>query len=217
MLPVPYVPFSMRYREFEFGFVRPADPESILDAMTNEEYEKDKLLPYWAEQWPASFALFNFLAHRSQSAVLQSGLVCELGTGLGIASSVLASRGVRCVATDIALNACRFSQHNILTHASRPLVTCCDWRAPCFGRVFDCIIASDVLYEQRWIDPILRFLSDTLKPEGIAYIADPMRQWWNSFKVAQYAAGFASTVVWEDWVNEGKTKVEILKLERRRK
>ncbi len=132
MLRVPHVSFSMPCAGAPFEFVRPADPESILDAMTDEEYEKDKLLPYWAEQWPASFALFNFMAAHSGTALPPSALVCELGCGLGIVSSVLVNREVRCVATDIALDACRFTRHNMLLHARGAHVVCTDWRHVCF-------------------------------------------------------------------------------------
>lgn len=214
MLRVPHVSFSMPCAGAPFEFVRPADPESILDAMTDEEYEKDKLLPYWAEQWPASFALFNFMAAHSGTALPPSALVCELGCGLGIVSSVLVNREVRCVATDIALDACRFTRHNMLLHARGAHVVCTDWRHVCFPPVFDCVIASDIIYEQRWVEPVLRFLCSALRPAGIAYVADPCRQWWDTFKIAARAAGFSSRVSWEERVNEGKTRVEIVRLAR---
>ncbi len=214
MLCVPTVSFSMHCAGELFEFLRPADPESILDAMTDEEYEKDKLLPYWAEQWPASFALFNFMAAYSGMALPPSGLVCELGSGLGIVSSILAHRHIRCIATDLALDACRFTRHNILLHAQRAHVVCADWRHLCFPRVFDCVIASDIIYEQRWVEPVLCFLCNALMPGGIAYIADPCRQWWNTFKNAAHTAGFSVKVSWEEQVNEGRTRVEIVRLSR---
>jgi ETFB lysine methyltransferase len=216
MLHVPAVSFTMRYRDLEYGFVRPKDPESILDSMTDDEYEKDKLLPYWAEQWPASFALFNFVAARSRTVFGPGCIVCELGSGLGIVSSVLASRNIRCVATDIAFDACRFSRHNMLLHSHRAAVVCADWRTLCFKPVFNCVIASDIIYEQRWIEPVIRFLQNALAEEGTAYIADPCRQWWNNFAHAAGSMGFNCKQEWQEYVNGGKTKVEILCLRRRR-
>ncbi len=197
-------------------FVRPANPEGILDSMTDEEYEKDKMLPYWAEQWPASFGLFNFLAARWRQTLPEDGLVGELGSGLGTVSALLGRNNVRCVAMDISFDACRFSRHNILLHAPRSIVVCTDWRHPCFERVFDCIIASDIIYEARWVEPVLRFLGDALAPGGFALIADPCRQWWDLFKKSAGTAGFAGALAWEEFVNEGKTRVEILVLRRRR-
>jgi len=216
MLPVPHVAFSMPCGSEDMEFVRPADPESILDSMSDEEYEKDKLLPYWAEQWPASFALFDFLAAHCVAAVPSQGLVCELGSGLGIVSAVLARNNIRCIATDISFDACRFTRHNILLHAPGARVACIDWRHLCFRPVFNCIVASDVIYEQRWVDPVLLFLRDALASGGIAYAADPCRQWWDLFKKSASAAGFAFALAWEEFVNDGRTRVEILKLWRKR-
>jgi ETFB lysine methyltransferase len=215
MLPVPHNTFSMSTASGAMQFVRPADPESILDSMTDEEYEKDKMLPYWAELWPASFGLFNFLAAKWRDVLPERGLLCELGSGLGIVSALLAANNVRCIATDISFDACRFSQHNILLHARCASVVCTDWRQPAFKRSFDCVVASDIIYEARWVEPVLRFLYDELVAGGTALIADPCRQWWQLFKDSARAAGFLETLVWEDFANNGKTRVEVLKLRRR--
>jgi predicted nicotinamide N-methyase len=216
MLPIPFIRFSMHYKTEHFEFVRPADPESILDSMSDEEYEKDKMLPYWAEQWPASFAMFNFMSGKGSSALPPHGFVVELGSGLGIVASVCAKKGIRCVATDISIDACRFSRHNILLHAQKALVLCTDWRHACLKPVIACVIASDIMYEQRWIAPVIEFLNASLAPRGTAYIADPCRQWWEEFKTSAYKAGFSSSLAWEEYVNEGKTRVEILRFARRR-
>jgi predicted nicotinamide N-methyase len=216
MLPVPFTRFSMSYKNEHYEFVRPADPEGILDSMTDEEYEKDKLLPYWAEQWPASFAMFNFMSARCHAVLPQNEHVVELGSGLGIVASVCARNDIRFVATDISLSACRFSRHNILLHAQKACVVCSDWRHPCFRPSIGCVIASDIIYEQRWIGPVLEFFGATLAPGGTAYVADPCRQWWEEFKTSAYRAGFASSLAWEEYVNEGKTRVEILRFVRRR-
>ena len=216
MLPVPYASFSMRYKSDQYEFVRPADPGSILDSMSDDEYEKDKMLPYWAEQWPASFAMFNFMCSRNRTALPPHGCVVELGSGLGIVASVCAKNGIQCVATDISIDACRFSRHNILLHAQKAMVLCADWRHVCLKPVIACVIASDIMYEQRWIQPVIRFLNASLAPGGFAYIADPCRQWWEEFKTSANKAGFSSSLAWEEYVNEGKTRVEILHMVRRR-
>ena len=41
------------------------------------------------------------------------------------------------------------------THGGAARVVCADWRRLPFRKRFDLIVASDVLYEERWIDPIL--------------------------------------------------------------
>jgi predicted nicotinamide N-methyase len=142
--------------------------------------------------------------------------VIELGSGLGIVASVCAKKGIRCVATDISIDACRFSRYNMLLHAQKAMVLCADWRHVCLKPVIACVIASDIIYEQRWIAPVIQFLNASLAPGGFAYIADPCRQWWDEFKTSAVKAGFSSSLAWEEYVNEGKTRVEILRMVRRR-
>ena len=102
----------------------PDDPEALLDTMTDEEYEKDQLLPYWAEQWPSGRALLTFLSGRAFPATWR---LCELGCGLGITGAALAGRGgdTFSVATDIAPDGCRFARHNIMLNGGTPRVVCC--------------------------------------------------------------------------------------------
>jgi predicted nicotinamide N-methyase len=180
--------------------------------MTDEQYERDKFLPYWAQQWPACLPLFNYLSLHASSVIPVSGIVCEMGSGLGIISMLLASGRNRIVATDIAPDACRYSIYNMRQYASYPQVLCSDWRVPPFSVKFDTIIASDILYEQRWISVVLDFLTTSLKNDGAAIIADPCRQWWLEFQNAAIDRGFALNKIWQEIVNQGKTTVEILRL-----
>ena len=94
------------------------------------------------------------------------------------------------------------------------MVVCSDWRAPPFKIKFDCIVASDIIYEQRWISPVLDFCASFLKKDGSAFIADPCRQWWKNFQDAAVSKGFAVTRVWREVVNQGKTTTEIVRLTR---
>lgn len=85
-----------------------------------------------------------------------------------------------------------------------------DWRAMAFNKQFDFVVASDVLYKQRWIDPILSCIKSLLKPGGKAWIADPCRRFWELFKKTAAQSGFAVKIIHDGMVN--KTKVEIAEL-----
>jgi predicted nicotinamide N-methyase len=180
--------------------------------MTEEQYAKDKFLPYWAEQWPASLPLFNYLSLHAATIIPATGIVCEVGSGLGIISMLLSAAKMRIVATDIAPDACRYSAYNMGQYSSLPMVICSDWRASPFNVKFDRIIASDILYEQRWISPVLDFIKTSLKNNGAALIADPCRQWWQEFQDTAIDRGFTLNKTWQELVNKGKTTVEIIRL-----
>jgi ETFB lysine methyltransferase len=191
---------------------RPASPDDVLDSISEEQYEKDKFLPYWAEQWPACLPLFNYLSLHGSQVIPLSGITCEMGSGLGIISMLLSCRKNRIVATDISADACKYSAYNMGQHAPHPMVICSDWRASPFKTKFDLVVASDILYEQRWISPVLYFLETSLKTGGAAFIADPCRQWWREFQEAAEDRGFTLSKTWQEIVNQGKTTVEILRL-----
>jgi SAM-dependent methyltransferase len=161
-------------------YFRPENPSAILDAMTDEEYEKDKFLPYWAEVWPSVHALVRYLSARSIS---DRQHICEIGCGLALASSFLAQKNHHLTAIDISPAACAYANRNIRLQSALGNALCCDWRRSPFKGTFDIIIASDVLYEPRWIEPVLSFVKNTLSASGRAIIADPKRASWEQFKV----------------------------------
>ncbi len=191
----------------------PENPEALLDALTDEEYEKDQLLPYWAEQWPSSRALLSFLSDRP---IPKEWLLCELGCGLGMISAAEASlTDAFTVATDIAPQGCRFTRYNIMTNGGTPRVVCGDWRHLPFRQRFDAVIASDVLYEQRWIEPVIAAIDRLLKPDGRAWIADPCRRFWPLFKESLGRRGFSPTVYAYPAVEGEAGSFEVLEITRR--
>ncbi len=202
--------FTLQSKKGTWSFYRPADPDQILNQITDEEYEKDSYLPFWAEHWPSSEVLFSYcldtLPKKNQSA-------CEIGCGLGVISSALAARGHPIIATDISFYACQYTAANMYKYStSGKRVLCFDWRYAPFKQRFDLIIASDILYEKRWIKPVLSFLKENLLENGVALIADPTRNYWETFKQQAVDEGFKTEVIHERVVNEGKTIVEILKI-----
>ena len=57
------VPFSVRLEGgHTLTFVRPADPDALLQSITEEQFAKDEFLPYWAEHWPCSDVLAHYLS-----------------------------------------------------------------------------------------------------------------------------------------------------------
>src|SRR6476469_123472 len=73
--------------------LRPRDAESLL---SEEAFEHEEFLPYWAELWPSALALARAVGARS----LRGARVLELGCGLGLPSLVAAVAGGRVTATD---------------------------------------------------------------------------------------------------------------------
>ena len=148
--------------EVELALLRPRDPDALID---EEAFAQDEFLPYWAELWPAGLALARALPRRFEGAT-----VVELGCGLAIPALVAAARGARVTAIDWAPAAIELLHENATRSELRVDARVQDWRS--FSGTFDLVLAADVLYEQRNVDPLLALLP-ALAPEIL--LAEPGR------------------------------------------
>ncbi|MDD5674958.1 MAG: class I SAM-dependent methyltransferase [Chitinivibrionales bacterium] len=207
---MPVVPFSLHDTEGKpWTFFKPAHLDYLMDQVKEEQFEKDGFLPYWADNWPTSQFLFEYLSSSSRSMF---GIIGEIGCGLGIISTLLARRGQKVIALDVSPDACRFAAAQGRFYNCDIRAVCCDWRHGSFKPSFDFIVGSDILYEERWKKAVVSFLSQSLKPGGISYIADPCRKYWDDFKHELTGNNLSWQTAASGLVNEGKTKVEILQI-----
>ena len=139
---------------------RPVSPESLID---EDAFARDEFLPYWAELWPAALALAGALPEVAGSRV------CELGCGLGLPSLAAAARGAEVTATDWAPEAIALLRENAALNGLDVQAEVRDWREPWAGR-FDLVLAADVLYERRNVEPLLARLRE-LAPNALVGLA----------------------------------------------
>jgi predicted nicotinamide N-methyase len=122
-------------------------------------------MPYWAELWPSGLALA-----RALPSDIAGRNVVELGCGLGVPSLVAAARGARVTAIDWAADAIELLRANAARNRLELDARVADWRA--FEGRYDLVLAADVLYEQRNVEPLLELLP-RLAPE--VWLAEPGR------------------------------------------
>jgi predicted nicotinamide N-methyase len=154
----------------ELLVLAPRDGEALL---TEEAFEHEEFLPYWAELWPSAVALARVVARRP----LTGRRVLELGCGLGLPALAAAAAGGRVLATDwapdsVAMTA-RNAEHNAL--ALDTAVFRWDDDPTPLGPPWPLVLASDVLYERRNLDPLLALLPRLAAASGEAWLADPGR------------------------------------------
>ena len=147
----------MRVGEVELSLLRPDTPEDLID---ESAFERDEFLPYWAELWPAATALAAALPEVAGRRVV------ELGCGLGVPALVASARGAEVTATDWAEEAIELLRENAARNGLHVQAELRDWRDPWPAR-FDVVLAADVLYERRNVEPLLARLRE-LAP--IAYV-----------------------------------------------
>ncbi len=171
---------------------REGDLEALWSSLDN--LDEDERLPYWVELWPSSLLLADWRGNNPQAVATLP--VVDLGCGLGLVSMVAASLGARVLGLDYIPQALSYARRNARINAERhgfapPRFAAMDWRAPAFpAGTFDLILAADVLYELRFIEPVLDFIQYALRPGGRAILADPQRSTWPHFLDRAAARGF---------------------------
>ena len=168
----------------ELAVLRPRDSESLLD---EHAFESDEFLPYWAELWPSGVALAREVAPRA----LHGARVVELGCGLGLPSMAAARAGGRVLATDWATPALDLLRANAARNGVSVETERVDWTAPdalVARGPFDLVLAADVLYEQRNLEPLLALLP---RLGDAVWLADPGRPPLEAFLDGARADGWA--------------------------
>lgn len=167
---------DVRVGDTTINVIRPRSAEDLIDEAA---FERDERLPYWAELWPSSTVLANFVMDDRRPR----GRAIELGAGIGLVSIAAALAGHEVVATDYYEDALLFARANAWRNLGHDIETALvDWRAiPATLPRFDVVLASDVLYESRYAPLVASTIDRFLAPRGVAYVADPGRVAANAF------------------------------------
>lgn len=203
---------SIKLSSHSFRFLIPSDPDEILNSITEEEFSKDEQLPYWADLWPSSEAIFDYcLNHKVKNGVK----ICEIGAGLGIVSAAIAynTSASLLVSTDISTDSVYYIKENFKRNNLAGESACCDWRCSPFKEKFDVIIGADILYEERWTCSVLNFIKENLKDDGYALISDPQRKHWSNFKIEAVKRGFKVSSEGIFLQKSQDVKVELIRIE----
>lgn len=150
--------------------------DAVLNDFAREAPDDIDQIPYFADIWPSAIALAQYLS--CHPAVVRNKHVIELGCGLGLPAIVAAKQGATSVtATDFHPACIPYCQANAIKNDVRH-IQChtLDWRNPQTQQTFDCIIGSDLLYEQHQIHALIGCANRISKPHAQIILADPLRQ-----------------------------------------
>lgn len=172
--------------------LRAANLEELWEAMTEDPRNfEDERLPYWTELWPSSLVLARWLELRR--AELAGRRCLDLGCGLGLTALVGAWLGARVLGLDYEMEAVRFAARNAEHNkvCPGPLWAVMDWRQPALrpGGI-DRIWGGDIMYEKRFVAPVMRFLAHALAADGVAWLAEPGRSVYDAFLQALHGGGW---------------------------
>ncbi len=177
-----------------FDISYPGNADALLDhPATHSAFHQDEYMPYWADLWPSAQMLGQALlqADREEAKFLAEiraqGKALEIGCGVGLPGIVALSLGLRVIFSDYDRAALDFVHRNALANGfgeeqfeRLPL----DWRSPPEELKANLLLASDVIYEQRNIQPLIRLIKTVLQPSGQCWLVDPNRPFQSEFEAA---------------------------------
>lgn len=160
-----------------YEITRPADFDALLDSAAADPQQN---LPYWAELWPSGIALAAEILTAPEPLVGVRAL--ELGCGLGVTAIAALQRDVSLIVTDYASESLALCALNTARNAGRtPVAVQMNWREPdapflqIAGEGFPLVLAADVLYEARDVEPLCELVERMVAPRGELWIAEPGR------------------------------------------
>lgn len=188
---------------------------ACLDALLAGAVSEDDI-PFWAEVWDSALGLCRHV-WEAPAARLSGAQVLELGCGVGASGLAAAARGAHVTQVDFSPDALEFARYNAAANGLEESMTLVlgDIRTLELPTTFDLIMGSDILYEPKLHEAILRVLDRNLAPAGRVVFADPGRRWASTFVALAAPSGWTYDV---DEVavrgRKGERVIDILTLER---
>ena len=183
--------------------LRPRDGDSLV---SDEAFEREEFLPYWADLWPSARVLAAQLAARA----LRGARTLELGCGLGLPSIAAALAGGRVLATDWAPDAIEAAAQNAERNGVRIELAVVSWQQPdpiVERAPWDLVIGADLLYERRNAAQLLELLPQLVDGRGEVWIADPGRP-----AAEEFLAGLEGTWRRTEWCDPAHPDVVLYRL-----
>jgi predicted nicotinamide N-methyase len=186
--------------DYTFRIDRPANSDKLLDhPWVRSAYAADEYVPYWATLWPSARMLAKVVVRENWDAYSRPAgkalEVLEVGCGLGLAGIAGLTRGLRITFSDVDETALTFAAANArlngFAHGFRTIPI--DFRAPPDDVKYPVVLGSDLMYEERLVNPLVEFLHAVLAPGGVCLIADPDRTPARVFRWKLEEAGYRVT------------------------
>ncbi len=175
-----------------FRIDRPANSDQLLNLpWVQEAYAADEYVPYWAQLWTSARMLAKVIIREDWAIYPPPIHVLEVGCGLGLAGLAALARGLEVTFSDLDETAIQFAAANArLNGFTRFRTLPIDYRDPPRDVKYPVVIGSDLMYEERLVDPLVRLLDAVLAPGGVCLITDPDRTAARVFRWKLAEAGY---------------------------
>jgi ETFB lysine methyltransferase len=158
----------------EFIISRPGQSDRLLDhPAVHTAFDQDEYMPYWADLWPAARMLAKAILREPWTPGQE---VLEIGCGLGLPGIAALSVGLNVTFSDYDACALRFAADNARLNGFESFGTLqLDWRKPPTDLRAPILLASDLIYELRNVEPIVDFIKKVLPAGGLCLVTDQDR------------------------------------------
>jgi predicted nicotinamide N-methyase len=153
---------------------RPDESDRLLEhPAIRAAFAADEYLPYWTDLWPAARMLAKVVLREPWAAGVE---VLEVGCGLGLPGIAALARNLRVTFSDCDATALRFAADNARLNGFTDFrLLQFDWRAPPDDLRVPVVLASDLIYELRNINPLVALLQRVLVSGGVCLLTDQDR------------------------------------------
>jgi predicted nicotinamide N-methyase len=157
-----------------FLIARPTETDRLLDhPFVSEAFNRDEYLPYWADLWPASRMLAKAVLGEPW---IPGTRALEIGCGLGLPGIAALACGLHATFSDYDTTALRFAADNARLNGFTDFETLrMDWRYPPADLRVPVLLASDLVYELRNVEPLVAVIKHVLEPTGLCLLTDQDR------------------------------------------
>lgn len=170
---------------------RPESGRLLEQPASRSSCAANEYLPYWVELWPAARMLAKAILREPWAPGLEA---LEIGCGLGLPGIAALSMGLRVTFSDLDATALQFAADNARTNGYADFrLRHSDWNdLPSDLRV-PIVLASDLLYELRNVEPLVALIRRVLLPDGLCLLTDQDRVPSHALRAALPAAGLSFT------------------------
>ena len=192
--------------------------------MAEGRADAEEHIPYWTELWPASLVLSDWLVQCRERIAGKCCL--DLGCGIGLTALVGAHLGAHVLGMDYEEQALHYAARNAARNSpasaaagaapnasanpaswasanaapnalQSPLWVAMDWSRPALQTAcMDVVWGGDIMYERRFVEPVLALCRHVLKPGGCVWVAEPGRTVYDAFLAALPARGWSGRPVY---------------------
>lgn len=157
-----------------FLLERPVESERLMEhPAVRSAYVSHQYLPYWTDLWPAARMLAKVILREPWAPGLDA---LEIGCGLGLPGIAALTAGLHVLFTDADATALHFAANNArLNGHERFRCLTLDWNHPPESLKVPVVLASDLIYEIRNVEPVARLIKQLLEPGGLCLLTDTDR------------------------------------------